>query len=269
MRSLALALACLTAFACATTAPNQQPPPRLEATEVELTLKDVDAELVAQAQQAFGKVADLRMAQLKSHVGRTAVFSIMYPRNVGDFPRSLASLPAPGLRFQSAKHQFEYAAYDNVPPTITFVHPDPDQLLNAKEQFVTVEVPDKDVAQVTVNGRPTPNYKGSIYRLRMELVEGKQELVAVARDKAGNEASARVTVTVDTTAPALMAQLKLLVEGHVEPGSAVLIDGIEVPVDLSGNYRAEVPVRKGQRSVEIVAIDQSGNKTVTIKTLGE
>jgi hypothetical protein len=66
-----------------------------------------------------------------------------------------------------------------------------------------------------------------------------------------------------------MAQLKLLVEGHVEPGSSVLIDGMEVPVDASGNYRAEVPVRKGQRSVEIVAIDQSGNKTVTVKTLGE
>lgn len=49
----------------------------------------------------------------------------------------------------------------------------------------------------------------------------------------------------------------------------VLIDGVEVSVNAAGDYRAEVPVRKGQRKVEIVAIDQSGNKSVTTKTIGE
>ena len=78
-----------------------------------------------------------------------------------------------------------------------------------------------------------------------------------------------MTVTVDTTAPALQAQIKLVVEGQVEAGSSVLIDGVEVSVDASGRYRAEVPVRKGQKKVEIVAIDQSGNKSVTVKTFGE
>ncbi len=268
MRTALLPFA-LLATACATTAPNQQPPPRFETTEIELTLKEVDADLVAQAQTAFAKVADLRSAQLKSHAGRTAVFTVMYPRNVSDLPKTLASIPAPGLRFQSSKHQFEYAAFDNVPPTIAFLHPDAEQILNAKEQYVTVEVPDKDVATVTINGRQAPLYKGTVYRLRVDLNEGQQELVATAKDKAGNESVARVKVTVDTTAPALQAQIKLIVEGHVEPGSAVLIDGVEVSVDGGGNYRAEVPVRKGQRSVEIVAIDQSGNKSVTVKTIGE
>jgi hypothetical protein len=255
--------------ACATTAANQQPAPRFEATEVELTLKDADASLVEQAQAAFTKVAELKSARLKSHAGSTAVFTVMYPGDVSDFPKTLARLPAPGLRFQSSKHAFEYQAFDNVPPTVAFLHPDHEQVLNAKEQYVTVDVPDNDVASVTVNGRSAPLYKGSVYRVRLELNEGQQELVAVAKDKAGNESSARVTVTVDTTAPALQAQIKLLVEGHVEPGSSVLIDGMEVAVDSAGNYRAEVPVRKGRRGVEIVAIDRSGNKTTTVKTLGE
>lgn len=268
MRTALLALLLLAA-GCATTAANQQPPPRFAATEVELTLKDVDAELVEQVQAAFAKVDDLRSAQLKSHTGKTAIFTIMYPGDVSDFPKTLARVPAPGLRFQSSRHQFEYQAFDNVPPTITFLHPDAEQVLNAKEQFVTVDVPDKDLASVTVNGRAAPLYKGTVYRVRLELNEGQQELTAVAKDKAGNESSARVKVTVDTTAPALQAQIKLLVEGHVEPGSSVLIDGMEVAVDLSGNYRAELPVRKGRRHVEIVAIDRSGNKTVTVKTLGE
>ena len=48
----------------------------------------------------------------------------------------------------------------------------------------------------------------------------------------------------------------------------MLIDGIEIPVDGDGRYKAEVPVRKGQRAVEIIAIDKNGNKTVTRKDIG-
>lgn len=261
--------AVLLCAACATTAPLQRPAPEFAATEIELTVKDVDADMVQELQAAFAKTDDLRSAQLKSHAGKVAVFTVMYPGDVGDLPKTLATIPAPGLKFVSRKHQFEYAAFDNQPPTVTFLHPHMEQVLIAKAQFVTVEVPDKDVAQVTIGGKPAPLYKGGVYRLKLDLNEGKQEILATAKDRAGNEASARVTVTVDTTAPALQAQIKLLVEGQVEPGSAVLIDGIEVSVDSSGHYRAEIPVRKGRNKVEIVAIDQSGNKSLTTKVLGE
>ena len=268
MRTL-LVLSAAILTACATTAPMQQPAPRFVATELELTIKDVDSEMVQQIQAEFAKNNELRSAQLKSHTGKTAIFTVMYPGDVGDLPRTLATIPAPGLKFVSAKHQYEYSAFDNVPPTISFPHPQPEQTLNTKDQFITVEVPDKDVAQVTIGGKNAPLYKGSVYRLKLDLNEGKQEILATAKDKAGNESTARVTVTIDTTAPAIQAQIKLVVEGQVEPGSSVLIDGIEVAVDAMGRYRAEVPVRKGQRKVEIVAIDQSGNKSVTTKTIGE
>jgi hypothetical protein len=247
----------------------QQPPPQFETTELELTVKDVEPEQLQDLQAQFAKVDRLRSAQLKSHSGRTAVFTVMFPGAVSELPRVLSSVPSPGLKFVSSKHQFEYGAFDNQPPTIAFLHPQPEVTVNAKAQFVTVEVPDKDVASVTIGGKNAPLYKGAIYRLNLELNEGKQEIIAVAKDKAGNESSARVTVNVDTTAPALQAQLKLVVEGQVEAGSSVLIDGVEVGVDGSGRYRAEVPVRKGQRKVEIVAIDRSGNKSITTKTIGE
>ena len=268
MRTL-LALVLLCAASCVTTAPLQQPAPHFVATELELTVKDVDADMVQQLQAQFAKNTELRSAQLKSHTGKVAVFTVMYPGDVGDLPRTLATIPNPGLKFISAKHQFEYGGFDNQPPTVTFLHPQPEQVLNTKDQFITVEVPDKDLAQVTIGGKTAPLYKGAVYRLKLDLQEGKQEIVATAKDKAGNETSARVAVTVDTTAPALQAQIKLIVEGQVEVGSSVLIDGVEVSVDGSGRYRAEVPVRKGQKKVEIVAIDQSGNKSVTTKTFGE
>jgi hypothetical protein len=262
-------IAVLLCSACVTTAPLQRPAPRFASTEIELTVKEIDADMLTDLQARFAKVEELRSAQLKSHTGKTAVFTVMYPGDVGDLPKTLATVPTPGLKFVNSKHQFEYAAFDNQPPTVTFLHPQSEQVLNTKDQFITVEVPDKDLASVTIGGKTAPLYKGSVYRLKLDLNEGKQEIVATAKDKAGNETSARVTVTVDTTAPALQAQIKLVVEGQVEAGSAVLIDGVEVPVDASGHYRMEVPVKKGQKKVEIVAIDQSGNKSITTKVFGE
>ena len=268
MRLVASSLAVLF-VGCVTTAPSQRPPPELTTTELELTVRDADGDLVTQLQSEFAKVSELRSATLKSHSGKVAVFSINYPGPVNDLPKTLSSMPHPGLKYLSAVHKYEYATYDNQPPTISFVFPQAEQVLNTKEQFITVEVPDKDIASVMVGTRQATLYKGNIYRLKVELSEGRQVLMATAKDKSGNETSAQVGVTVDTTAPALQAQIKLLVEGTVEPGSSVLINGLEIPVDSNGSYRAEVPVIKGQRKIEIIAIDKSGNKAVTVRQLGD
>src|SRR5436309_7457278 len=69
-------LACLAALAlalgCATTAPTQQPPPALATTEVELTVKDIDADELQDLQAELVKVSELRGAQLKSHANKVA-----------------------------------------------------------------------------------------------------------------------------------------------------------------------------------------------------
>ncbi len=259
----------LLGMGCVTTAANQRPPPELKSTEIELTIHDADGDLVTQLQAEFAKVPELRSAQLKSHAGKVAVFTVNYPGPVSDLPNTLSSIPHPGLKYVSAVHRYEYTSFDNQPPTISFVFPQSEQVLNTKEQFITVEVPDKDIASVTIGDKTATLYRGNIYRLRTELAEGRHILIATAKDKSGNETSAQVAVTIDTTAPALQAQLKLLVEGTVEPGSSVLINGLEIPVDSNGSYRAEVPLLKGQRKVEIIAIDKSGNKAVSIKQLGD
>lgn len=167
-----------------------------------------------------------------------------------------------------ASCKVEISAFDNQPPQLSFVHPQAEQVLNAREQFITVEVPDKDLASVTIDGKQAPAYKGRLYRSKITLGEGRQEVVAIARDKAGNETIQKVAVLVDTTPPALNAQIRLVVDGAVEPGSSVLIDGQEVSVGSDGRYRAEVPVRQGQKKVEVIAIDQTGNKTVTYRDIG-
>lgn len=268
MRSFFL-LPLLLLSACATTSGQTTagPPPN-KARDVEVTVKDVDEALLAQLEANMKKVPELQSAQLKSHTGKTAVFVIAYPGELEDLSESLSRVPNPGLKFGSALYKVELSAFDNLAPTVAFVFPQNEQVLNAKEQFITVEVPDKDLAAVTIGGTPAPLYKGAIYRLKTNLNEGRQEVFAVARDRAGNETTSKVAVVVDTTPPALNAQIRLVVEGTVEPGSAVLIDGVEVEVGGDGHYKAEVPVRKGQKTVEIVAIDKTGNKTVNKKDIG-
>ncbi len=268
MRLQLLVLPLVLSLACATTAPSQVAPPSRSNTEVELTVRDADADSVALLQQEFSKRNEFKTAQLKSHSGKTAVFTVSYPGDVGDLPKALANIPHPGLKFVGALHRVEYSAFDNQPPTLSFLHPQSEQVLTTKEQFVTIEVPDKDLELVTIGGKPVEPYRGSVYRQKVTLAEGRQEIVAVARDRAGNETSAKVAVLVDTTPPALNAQIRLVVEGQVEPGSSVLINGQEVEVESDGRYKAEVPVRKGQRKVEIVAIDKNGNKSVTQKDIG-
>jgi hypothetical protein len=265
---LAFALAVVLVSSCATTAPHQAPPPAAHTTPVELTVHDVDADLLKELQDQMARVPELRSVQLKSHNGKTAVFSVEYPGDVSELPKTLAQMPHPGLKFGSALYQADYSAYDNQPPTITVVFPKSESLLNAKEQFVTVDVPDKDIKEVTIGGKPAQPYRGTVYRTKLVLVEGPQEITATATDKAGNSAEAKVKVTVDTSPPALSAQVKLIVEGDVEPGTSVLVDGQEVDVSMTGHYKAEVPVRKGQKKVEVVAISKAGNKTVTQKSLG-
>jgi hypothetical protein len=235
---------------------------------VEITVREVDDDLLDQLQAGFARSTQFKGAQLKSRTGKTAVFTVTFRDDIEDLPEALARLPHPGLRFGSALHKVEISAFDNQPPQLAFIHPQAEQVLNAREQFITVEVPDKDLASITIDGKPASAYKGKLYLSRVTLGEGRQEVVAVARDRAGNETVQKVAVVVDTTPPALNAQIRLVVDGMVEPGSIVLIDGQEVSVSSDGRYRAEVPVRKGQKKVEVVAVDQTGNKTVTYRDIG-
>lgn len=185
-----------------------------------------------------------------------------------DLPAKMAAIQHPGFKYEGRTTQVRYSAFDNQPPTVAFVFPQEGKVSNTSEIWATVEIPDQDLAQVTINGVPAEHFKGNLYRAKLTLKDGVTDLVAVARDHAGNEGKAQVRAAVDTTPPAIEATVKVIVEGTVEPGSTVLIDGNEISVDSAGRYKAEVPIRKGQRELEIVAVDKNGNKNITKKDIG-
>ncbi len=192
-------------------------------------------------------------------------------RHVAQVERDLARLDQPALAVVRRGYVVEYEAVDNIPPEIEVLFPEEDGSTVVTEQpvAITVEVPAPDTKEVTIGGKPADRVGSSqVYRAEVPLSEGKNEVEIRATDEMGNVGTATATLTLDTTAPAIAARIKIVVEGDVEPGSTVLINGETVQVDEKGHYEHEVRVRRGQKEIEIVAIDESGNKRVEKKPLG-
>jgi hypothetical protein len=200
--------------------------------------------------------------------GREVVFAFDYAGSLTDLQRRIKAIPSPGLEAEEVKASLRFRGFDNKAPTITVIAPKTDRVLVETKVEVVVEVPDKDVESVQIGDARARAERGGIYTAKIELKEGDNDVVVVAVDEAGNEAEARLKLTVDTTPPEVDATVKVVVEGKVERGSTVFVDGVQVPVDVFGGWRIELPVKRGQKSVEVVAIDKNGNKTTETRSIG-
>lgn len=236
-------------------------------SHVELTIHNLTQEQAQRVKDQLGH-KDLDHVVLKQFNAGTASYELDVDGCECDVPAKVAELTELGFKYEGRVTKIAFSAFDNKPPTVTFVSPGSGKVLTESTQVITLEVPDEDVVSVTVNGTPATRFKGNLYRANLNLKDGVTDLLVVAKDKTGNEGKAQIRVAIDTTPPAVNATVKVVVEGQVDPGSTVLIEGKEVPVDGNGHYKAEVPVRKGQKEVEIIAIDKSGNKTKTTKDIG-
>jgi hypothetical protein len=237
-------------------------------SHVQLTITGIAKEDADHFKVQLEDQGHVENVMLRSFQQGTATYELDIKGCECDLPSKVAAIQHPGFKYEGRTTQIHYSAFDNQPPTVTFVFPQEGKVSNTAEVWATVEVPDQDLSQVTINGVPAEHFKGNLYRARLTLKDGLTDLIAVARDKAGNEGKAQVRAAVDTTPPALEATVKVVVEGTVEAGSTVLINGNEIAVDANGRYKAEIPIRKGQREVEIVAVDKNGNKNIIKKDIG-
>ena len=236
-------------------------------SHVELTIHNLTQDQAEKVKEQLGR-QDLDHVVLKQFAGGNAVYELDVEGCECDVPAKVAQLSQLGFKYEGRVTKMAFSAFDNTPPTVTFVTPGAGKVLTESAQGITVEVPDADVVSVTVNGTPASRFKGNLFRAQLSLKDGVNDLVVIAKDKTGNEGRAQIRVAVDTTPPALAATVKVVVEGQVDPGATVMIEGKEASVESNGHYKAEVPVRKGQKEVEIIAIDKSGNKTKTTKDIG-
>jgi parallel beta-helix repeat protein len=130
-------------------------------------------------------------------------------------------------------------------------------------------------ANVTVNGvRATQDSDGN-FEVTLTLREGKQDIVAVAEDAAGNIISDRRTVTVDTIPPGLeldypndglnLSTHDVVFRGMTDPGVLLLIGGRPFLTELNGSFAALLTLPEGNNSITVKAVDAAGNfRSITI-----
>jgi uncharacterized protein YaaQ len=210
-------------------------------------------------------VSDLR----RDPFGNEAVYTFEYDGDFETLRRKLQDISYPGLKADRVSAQLVYNGYDNRPPKLELISPNPDDLQTETNLTFVVGVEDTDVDKVTVNGTQASARQEGLYEATIPLKEGENEIELYAVDNAGNEARESVTVEVDTTPPEVEATIKVVVEGKVEPGSTVFVDGKEADVNMFGKWRIELEITQGQRTVEVVAIDKAGNKKVETKPIGK
>ena len=270
MRSSFVSL-CLALAGCAVHAEGNADVQSAASAQVELQVGDLHEGDDAKLREELAKVGGVRDVRIQAGRGTTTV-NLTYDGCVCDLEDALASIEYPTLRVSDRRVTLVVNATDEKPPDVVFVFPDPDQeqtVVTEPEANVVVEVTDDsgEVSSVKIGGQDAQNLRGHVWQRSVTLREGQNAIEVAARDPAGNETNLEAKITLDTTPPALDAQIRIIVEGDVEAGSTVLINGETVDVDENGHYSHEVRVRRGMTEIEIHAIDPQGNRTVTVKSL--
>ncbi|HKZ48398.1 MAG TPA: S8 family serine peptidase [Thermoplasmata archaeon] len=107
------------------------------------------------------------------------------------------------------------------------------------------------------------------------LGEGQNGITVVATDRAGNTATATVTVTRDTAAPTLnltplpesVTAGTVTVAGTAEPGATVLVNGFPVTPAANGGFSKDLDLAPGLNQVEVRVLDAAGNENVARSSL--
>jgi hypothetical protein len=235
---------------------------------VELTLANVNREDAQKFVQQLKDYGDVKGVQLKSYQDGVAVFDVEVRGCECEVPDMVSRIPSPAFKYQGRQAKFRYAAVDNIAPKLAFVKPAAGVVLREKQVDVVVEVPDQDVVEVTLNGQPMQR-NGSRFNLSVPLKQGANDFSAVAKDASGNIGRSQLRIGHDSTPPEVTAAVTVIIEGDVEPGTRVYVNGNEVQVDTRGHYEAKVRVKRDQREVEVVAIDPYGNRTQRMRPLGD
>lgn len=268
MRLLACgAMAILFTAACASmpsfssAAASNEPP-----LEVEVRVGGLRADEQATLKESLCTIGGVLGCEMKKE-SREVVYALQYRGSLHALQTEIARIPHPGLKTDEVKATLRFSGFDNQPPTLTVLSPKEGTVLEPTVEVV-VECPDQDVARVAIGGKSAARQRPGIYAAKLTLQEGANTVQMSAVDEAGNEATATLALTLDTTPPDMTATVKVVVEGKVERGSAVYVDGQPVPVDMLGGWRVELVVKRGQRTIEIVAIDGNGNKKTEQRAIG-
>ncbi len=168
---------------------------------------------------------------------------------------------------------------DQLPPVLTITAPADGTFLNTTATRIVGTVTDDSglPVAVAVNGRAA-SVLGGTFNVYADLGEGGNELVAVATDATGKQATARIAVTLDSRPPTLEVAAPVpgqrtnrdtvRVAGQAEDASGIvelLVQG--APAPLAGNaFVQDVALAEGANQLTVRATDAAGNaRQVTLE----
>jgi len=143
-------------------------------------------------------------------------------------------------------------------------------LLTSRELTVVSGVV-SEASSLTVAGIPAMVHSDGSFEVPVSLVEGTNAISIVATDAAGNQGSATLTVTRDTSPPTLtmdalpteVSTATITVSGSVESSIAfVTVNGQPVAVS-GGSYSTSVALSFGSNVIFVEATDGAGNTATT------
>lgn len=167
---------------------------------------------------------------------------------------------------------------DTTAPALYVTSPDYDLTTVAA---VTVSGTTEPGASVTVDGTPVTVDAGGTFGTSLTLTEGSNTITVVATDAAGHSTMITISVTLDTTAPALsviapltgaiLASNAMTVSGTTEPGATVTVNGNVASVSTAGAWSLQLALADGAPTITVRAVDAAGNsatltRSVTIDT---
>ncbi|MBM7573675.1 fibronectin type III domain-containing protein [Aquibacillus albus] len=155
---------------------------------------------------------------------------------------------------------------DTVAPAVTISGIE--DLVNAVEQIVTIDVDEDADIEVTVEGTEVTANEDGDYEVT--LSEGSNEIVVAATDAAGNVGTASKTVVLDTKAPTISVSgsgfgssgpgsLLFNVSTDEEADITVTVNGSEVEAAETGKY--DIVLENGENTIVFKAVDPAGNES--------
>jgi predicted transcriptional regulator len=162
---------------------------------------------------------------------------------------------------------------DSIAPQLVVDTPE-DDLLTAAPSVLVSGMTDEG-SLLTINGAGA-GMDGLNFNAVVQLVEGKNVIVVVARDEAGNARTVRVSVTRDTTRPTISIlsptdglvtrSSDVVVDGYLSEPAGLILNGHAVIVDpKSREFQVTVALEEGRNVLSFEARDRAGNLgTVTM-----
>jgi RHS repeat-associated protein len=169
---------------------------------------------------------------------------------------------------------------DSTPPAVTFTDPAPNTTVGTRSIIVGGTA--DDAVAITINGRAAAvNAASKTFTIAdVDLLEGANDIVAVALDAAGNRGTATLSVKLDTRAPVLeiltpaedscLDATSIQITGSVSDPDLDVVNVTVAPaaavaasVDATtGRWTATVPVvDEGRKLATVEAIDRGGHST--------